>query len=150
MKSNNILIIVIVAVIVGAAGFFAGMQYQKSQRSSFAGQFGGAPRGASGAFGAFGGRGGARPVSGTILSSDATSITLKLADGSTTIVLVTRSTTINKATAGSKSDLTQGVRVAAFGTQNSDGTFTATNVQVNPTSMGGIRSGTPSAQAPQQ
>lgn len=146
---NNTLIIIVLVILVGAGGFFGGIQYQKSKRSTFASQYGGfGSRGASGVSGAYAGRGGSRPVSGSILSSDNNSITLKMNDGSTTIVLVTGSTSINKATAGTKSDLATGTRVAAFGTQNSDGTFTATNIQVNPMMGAGMRGGSPS-QTPQ-
>ncbi len=137
---NNTLIMIVLVIVVAAGGFFAGMQYQKSQRSSFA-------RGAGGAFGQRTGgtgmnRAGGRPVSGDILNSDDKSVTVKMADGSTKIVLVTSTTSINKATAGSKSDLATGIKVAAFGTDNGDGTFTATNIQVNPTF--GMGSGSPS------
>ena len=47
---NNIVFIAILAVIVGGAGgFFGGMQYQKSQRASFAGNTAGfAARGLNG------------------------------------------------------------------------------------------------------
>ena len=134
---NNMVIMIILVLVAGAAGFFGGMQYQKSQRAR---QFGGAGGQYSGAFGFRGGNGttrnGARPVSGSILSSDDKSITVKLSDGSTMIVLVTGSTTINKATTAAKSDLTTGTTVAAFGTTNSDGTMTATNIQINPMMRG--------------
>jgi len=145
---NTTLIMIVLVIVVGAAGFFGGMQYQKSQRSSFAGQFGGAGNGTFGSRTGTG-RNGARPVNGDILNSDDKSITVKLADGSTMIVLVTSSTTINKATTATKSDLTTGVKVAAFGTTNSDGTMTATNIQINPMMRGqGAGSGTPNPSQP--
>jgi len=81
------------------------MQYQKSQtRSQLAGQFGGANGG-----GRFGNRqpgqrsGGA--VMGEILSSNDSSITVKLQDGSSKIVILSNSTSINKQATGSKTDL---------------------------------------------
>lgn len=133
---------IVLVIVVGAAGFFAGMQYQKSKTGSarqFAGGFGGRTGGT---------RNGSRPVSGDILSSDDKSITVKLQDGSTMIVLVTGSTTINKAASATKSDLATGVRVAAFGTTNSDGTMTASNIQINPMMRGpeGSISPSPTAQ----
>jgi len=134
---NNIAVFVIIAFIVGGTGgFFGGMQYQKGQRATIGqfvnnGQFN--ARG-SGAIGARGRNG--NGATGTILSVDANSITVKLADGTSKIVLVTGSTSINKATQGAMSDLTVGARVAAFGATNTDGSITATNVQLNPIMRG--------------
>ena len=136
---NNIALIAILALLVGgAAGFFGGMQYQKGQRPSF-GQFAGA---GAGGFGARGGTGvnGARRngngAAGTILSVDANSMTVKLNDGSSKIVLLTGTTSINKAATAAISDLTVGETVSAFGTTNTDGSITATNVQINPMMRG--------------
>lgn len=155
---NNLVVIALVALLVGGGlGFFGGMRYQKSQRAPGFGQF------ANGQFGGRGGAGGNSTrggsafgrgggVVGDILSVDASSITVKLPDGSSKIVLLTGSTSINKAAAGSKSDLVVGTRVAAFGATNSDGSVTATNVQINPVmrgpigasgTSGGTSSGTP-------
>jgi hypothetical protein len=129
MKNNNILTIVIVAVVVGAIGFFGGMQYQKMQRGQFTGAAGFNRTGGTGRFGQ---NGGSRPVAGDIVSVDASGITVKMRDGSTKIVVVSSSTTINKAATGTKSDLKQGETVAVFGTQNSDGSVTAQTIQLNP------------------
>ena len=135
---NNVAVIVIIALLVGGGlGFFGGMQYQKGQRSAAAAQFAAGGFGARGFSGTAGARGrNGNGASGTILSADASSITVQLADGSSKIVLVTSSTSINKATQGSMSDLAVGTKVAAFGTTNSDGSITATNVQVNPMMRG--------------
>lgn len=127
---NSIAITVFVAAIVGAAAFYGGMQYQKSKTPSFAGgQFGGA-----------GGQGmmrqrqgnfqGMRPVNGDIISQDDKSITVKMQDGSSKIVILSAQTTINKASTGSKADLKTGERVVAFGTANADGSITAQNISI--------------------
>jgi hypothetical protein len=55
-----------------------------------------------------------------------------LPDGSTKIVLLSDTTTVNKATTGTLSDLTKGQQVAVFGQENSDGSVTAQTVQINP------------------
>lgn len=143
---NNTAMTVIIALVVGAAAFYAGMQYQKSQRPSFAGGQGG--QFSNRAFGGGQGRGnfqGARPVIGEILSQDDKSITVKMQDGSTKIVILSGNTTINKATSGSKEDLKTGERVSAFGTINSDGSITAQNIAVGGGMMfrGGLRNTTP-------
>jgi hypothetical protein len=55
-------------------------------------------------------------------------------DGSSKIVLISDTTSINKSDSGSKSDLTTGTKVAVFGADN-NGTVTAQNIQINPTQM---------------
>ena len=130
---NNIATVAILALIVGGgAGFFGGMQYQKNQRPSF-GQFSGA-RGGSGPARLRGRNG--NGAAGTILNVDNNSITVKLVDGSSKIVLLTTTTAIDKAATAAASDLTVGERVSAFGTTNTDGSITATNVQINPVMRG--------------
>jgi len=141
---NNLLITILIAIIVGAIGFFAGTKYQQSKTASgFTRQFGqfgnGQQRiimGGSGGRTQGNGRMGAGQVLGEILNQDDKSITVKLQDGSTKIVFLSDTTNINKATTGSKSDLKVGVRVGVFGTENADGTVTAQNIQLNPTIRG--------------
>lgn len=127
-------ITIVVALVVSALAFFGGMQYQKSQRGSFAGRFGG-----QGGFARTGDAQGTRPVSGSILSQDANSITVKMPDGSTKIVILSDKTAINKASAGAKSDLTTGAKVAVFGTQNSDGSITAQVISLGGNMFRGMR-----------
>lgn len=139
---NNILVTGVIVVLVGIIGFFGGMKYQESRRGSFARQLNGQgirP-------GQNGNRQGFRPVSGEIISSDATSVTVKLTDGSTKIVILTDKMTVNKAEAGTKDDLKTGQSVAVFGSENADGTVTAESVQLNPLlRIGGLRGASPSA-----
>lgn len=130
MKSANILAIVLLIVGLGA-GFFGGMQYQKSQVSQNSAQRTGAGR-AGGGQGRFGQGNGGGAVVGNIISQDDKSITVGLQDGSSKIVLLSDTTTISKSDTGSKTDLKTGERVAVFGTSNSDGSVTALNVQINP------------------
>ena len=130
--NNNVITIIIVAVVVGGAAFFGGMEYQqtKGRDGNALRQFQGAGgRGGQNGGGRFGG---GRPVNGEILSADDRSITVKLADGSSKIVLLNDKTSINKASEGTKDELKTGVKIAAFGTENSDGSITASNIQLNP------------------
>jgi hypothetical protein len=129
----------IICVLVGlGVGFGGGYFFRNYQASRVRGNFGGtngnfqrftgsarpsgAPNGAP--------RGGA--VSGSIVSMDDKSITVKMNDGSTKIVLFADSTTYSNTVSAAKSDLKIGDSVAIFGTANSDGSVTATNVQLNP------------------
>lgn len=147
-RSSVIALVAAVAIIGGAGGFFGGMTYGKSnpsaqaainklgtmtaeERSSLGGGFpGGAAGGAPGdsAGTATGARGGF--TSGSIVAKDDTTITLKLNDGSTKYVLYSDSTTISKTDSGCVADLETGTDVAVSGTTNSDGSITATRIQL--------------------
>lgn len=141
MKNTSILAVVLLVIGLGA-GFFGGMQYQKSQRPQF-GQTN-TPAGNQGRRTGFGQNGADnRPVSGDIISSDDKGITVKLADGSSKIILVSGSTQINKTDLGAKSDLTVGQKVLVIGSANSDGSITAQNIQLNPQNRGGTPSASP-------
>ncbi len=128
-----------VIIAVGILAFFGGMKYQGSRQPAFNRQAFGGPQGAAGmrnsagGAGMMGGRAGAnRPVSGDVISTDDTSITVKLPDGSSKIVLVTSTTQINKASQATITDISTGTKVAVFGATNSDGSVTAQNIQLNP------------------
>lgn len=128
------LIIVILVVLVGAGAFFGGVKYQQSKKTAFSGQFGsqtGQRNGTGGNRTA-----GFRPVNGEIIGRDDKSITVKLSDGSSKIILLSNNTVYLKSSTGSKNDLKTGDKVAAFGTENLDGSVTAQNVQINPPARG--------------
>lgn len=140
------IITAVIVVVVAAAAFFGGMQYQKSKvpvvgSGQFANRQGG--QGRQGA-GGQGGQNGFRPTVGEIIASDEKSITVKLTDGSSKIVLLGSNLTVSKTADGSKGDLTVGTKVGVFGTNNSDGTVTAQNVQINPMFRGPQTSPSPS------
>ncbi len=133
---NSLVITVVTAILVGALGFFAGLKYQQSQRTpngnfAFDGQS--AQGGSAGArFGRNGNANGFRPVAGQIISADANSLTVKLQDGSSKIIILSNSTRIAKTSSAVKEDLVVGATVSAFGTTNADGSLTAQSVQLNP------------------
>jgi len=149
-QNKTILTIVGVAILAGLAGFFGGTKYQQGKTPP-KGQFTGTMgrnfdrNGTPGTQGINGGRqngNGFRPVAGSILSMDDISITVKMNDGSSKIVLFSNSMTVNKTTAATKDDLKTGENVRVFGTTNSDGSITAQDIQLNP-SMGGPGQGQP-------
>lgn len=132
---NNIAVTAIVVLCFTGAGFFCGMQYQKSQRSSFGNNMmQGGPNGGSGAIGA-GRQGGSQPVSGQVTSIDANSMTVKTPNGSSKILLLSSDTTIQVATSGSRTDLSVGAQVTATGSTSTDGTMTVKNVSVGGSMM---------------
>lgn len=139
MKPIKPLYALIIAVVVAAAAFFGGMQYQKSQRPTAFARFG------DGRFGQnrqFSGRNGQNVVTGNIVSADDNSVTVKLSDGSSKIVILSSNTAISKQASGSKSDLKSGERVAVIGTPNSDGSVTAQSISLNP-QFRGMGTGSP-------
>jgi hypothetical protein len=139
-NSTTLFITIAIAIVMGAGGFFAGMKYQQTKQPTFGrnGNFmmGGAQNGNGQAINGQTRTGGARmgggQVFGDILSQDATSITVKLQDGSSKIVLYNDKTTVNKAAEATIADLKTGEKVAVFGQTNTDGSVTATNIQLNP------------------
>lgn len=136
-------ILSVLVLCAGVGGFFGGMQYQKSNGTTpvpdMMNRAGGGmmPQGRMGA-GAAGGQfaGGAGFTSGEILSKDESSITVKLMDGGSKIVLFSASTTVMKATTVSRDDLTVGEQVTVTGATNTDGTVSAQSVQVRSGDMG--------------
>ncbi len=120
---------IVVTLLVGSVCFFAGIKYQQNKQRAFTRQFVGQMGGRQGN-GA--NRLGLSPVNGEIISVDDKSITVKLADNSSKIILLTETTVLNKSSEASKKDLKIGEKVTAFGTENSDGSITAQNIQLNP------------------
>lgn len=129
---NKKIIAGVVAVVLLGGSFYGGMVYGKSgtpARGQFGnGQFPGNPAGMGGMRTSMGGG----LTAGEIISKDATSITIKMQDGSTKIVLVSDSTQIMKTSTGSSGDLSVGTTVTITGTANSDGSITGQSVQIRP------------------
>jgi hypothetical protein len=98
----------------------------------------GAPAAMGGAPGSFGSstrgglaaRSGGGFAAGQILSVDAGSLTLQLANGNSEIVFYSSSTQIIKPQPADASALTTGARVLVGGASNSDGSVTASTIQV--------------------
>jgi hypothetical protein len=161
MKNNpiftNAVVAIVAAVIAGGTGFYIGKmpqfsganitnstgsqngQYRTGQ--NFRGGQGGNFSGGTGARNSFAGRG----AMGEVTSVDDKSLTVKMPDGSSKIVLFSDKTIFENTTTAKRSDISTGKTVRVLGTTNSDGSITADNIDLNPTTFNFMRTATPSA-----
>jgi hypothetical protein len=142
--NNKIVLGVIGAALLGAS-FYGGVAYGKSGTQT-RGQFGDEQfmRMGNGQLQGGGMRGGMGSglTAGEVIAKDETSITVKMQDGSTQIVLIGASTEVLNTIVGSAADLVVGATVAVTGTTNSDGSVTGQSIQIRPagsTPFGGMR-----------
>lgn len=123
---------VVVAVLVAIATFFCGIKYDQSQN---AGQKGGGNyaqgQGRNGGMSGNRAKGGGF-TTGEVLSMDDKSVTLKLQNGGSKIVLLSDKTQVMKSIEGSKADLKTGENLMVTGVANADGSVTAENIQIRP------------------
>jgi hypothetical protein len=151
MQKNQIFIVSAILIIaVGAVSFFGGYKYGQSkstsnsqgfstQRQFGQGQFGQENRtGANGANAARRTNGGGF-VNGQVIAKDDKSITIKSQDGGSKIVFLSGSTQISKSASGTISDLSNNTNVLVNGTTNTDGSITATFIQIRPQGEAGLR-----------
>lgn len=138
MKNTNlILAVTLTTVIAGGVGFRGGTKYSQNQRLSRFGEMGnrGGVRTPNGSTQPeLGARGGM--LVGEVGAKDDKSVTVKLADGSSKIVILSSTTTYRTATDTSADELQVGKSIAVQGTPNADGSTTATSIELNPVMRG--------------
>lgn len=138
MKKEYLITLALMLVSAGVA-FAGGVKFQERRQPKL---FEGVRQGANGQRSMSAGsrngganmqfRQGSRPVMGEIIAQDDKSLTLKLTDGSSKIVLLGEAATVQKAMVGTQEDLKNGEFVLITGTENEDGSVTAQTVQLNP------------------
>ena len=124
--------LLVVALVVGGVAFYGGMKYQAGKvpargagfaaRAGAAGAAGGAARGGTAFNGTF----------GQVIAKSATSLTVQLMDGSSRIVFVSGTTPVAKQASGTLNDVAVGTNVSVTGMANSDGSVTASQIQIRP------------------
>ena len=150
--SKTFFVMFAVAILTAGAGFYGGIMFQKSKTPK-ANPNGLATRSFNrnsnnqmpipGAGGRMGG-GMLRPLVGEILSKDDKSVTVKMQDGSSKIVMLSATTVINKAEKVDAGALAVGETIRVFGTTNPDGSVTAQDIQLNPELVGQTQGQQPS------
>ena len=129
MKKKNIIIAVCIAVVVGLAGFFVGVNVGHTSQTNPGGTLArGQNASRTGAFT----RSTGNLVAGKVLSSDANGITLQITGGGSKVVIVPSSTMVLKSVSGALTDVSVGSNVTIQGTQNTDGSITAQSIQIRP------------------
>jgi hypothetical protein len=142
MKSNQIIAVIVLLLVVAIGSFFGGTKYQQNKTfSNFRQQMVGGnnlPQGMGrnaqnidltknrGQIASF------RQTIGEIISIDDKTITVKLADGGSKIVLISETTKINQSVAATKTDLVVGTKIMVNGETNTDGSITSRNIEINP------------------
>ena len=128
MNKKTMLTMVIVVIIVGSLSFYAGTKSAQSNPpvNNTANGFGGGPNGGGNRMG----RAGGNFAGGTLISKDATSMTVQAKDGSSKVVFFTTATPVSKMVAGSLNDVTVGQDLIITGTTNPDGSITAESIQL--------------------
>ena len=131
---KKIAMAVIALIVGGGLGFFGGMKYQQNKTakmfSSRSGQFGGAGGLSAGRQGARGSVAGMGFLNGQVISKDEKSLTIRLMNGGSQIVLLSPSTQYRKAVDGTDADIAVDSQVTVTGSSNSDGSLTAQSIQI--------------------
>jgi hypothetical protein len=128
---KKVLPIIIAVVLAGGIGFFAGTKVGATPavtRGQFPGD--GTERLGMGAARQNGLSGGF--TGGEVIAIDATSMTVKMRDGGSKIVLLSGTTKVSRMADGALSDIATGTQVIVTGTANTDGSMVAESIQVRP------------------
>jgi hypothetical protein len=139
-KNKKITAIIMIFLVVGILIFFIGMKYGQAGNNKLGknfSQLGDRNMGTQKGMLEDGGmdrNGGA--TTGEILSKDDKSITVKLRDGGSKIILYSTTTEISKFTAGAIEDLIVGSNIIVNGKTNNDGSIIAQTIQLRPAIQG--------------
>lgn len=143
MQKHIIITGIACAILFGGIGYSIGLAHGKASVAALAqsgtgmrnGTYPNGARGVPGMNGSVAGtrggmRGGEGFISGEVISKDDTSVTVKTRDGSTRIIFVSQTTEVTRPAKATIADLVLGSQIMAAGKQGTDGTVTATTIQV--------------------
>ena len=135
VKKEHFIATIVIALVLIVAAYALGAHHATKGRTAgargaYSGMAGGMGSGRAGSM-----TRGAGFLTGTVLSKDASTLTLKMADGSTKIVLYSGSTQVMHTTAGTADDVAVGSQVSVQGTTNPDGSTTASTISIRPAGM---------------
>ncbi len=141
MVSKSVMLgYVATAIVAASIGAFGGMSYQKNQNVSKFGPISrqgmmqrGNPESVRGQ-----GTGSRGPgmVIGEVTAKDDKSVTIKMMDGSSKIVILSATTSYRISSDAKVEDISAGKTVSIMGTTSPDGNMTATVIELNPKLMG--------------
>ncbi len=135
------------ALVTGGVGFWGGTMYSRTKMvSNFGNRGEGRPmmqgqngdskmngnRVAQGAPGQMG----QRNTAGEVTAKDDKSMTVKMNDGSSKIIILSDKTVYRISEESSLSKIEVGTKVAVFGESGNDGSMTATSIEINPALLG--------------
>jgi hypothetical protein len=132
--SKKIILSIFTGLVIAGGSFYGGIAYEKTKAApqSAQGRFGQLPGGQNGQRGMRTGTS-SNFITGTILNKDASTLTIQLRDASSSkIVLYSSATPIMKTASGTPSNLTPNESVTVTGTQNADGSMSASFIQIRP------------------
>ena len=136
--SKKIIISIAILLAVAGGSFYGGIFYEKSRSpiNNFAGGANRQNRTGQGQQGntRFGGAGASGMASGEIVSKSNGSVTVKMRNNSSKIIVLPGSVSISKPNPGTLDDLSAGTEITVMGSPNSDGSITAQTIQIRPAS----------------
>lgn len=117
-------------LLVGGVSFYGGIQYKQKQRSGFntpanvtmTNQRQGNLQRDATVNGGF--------IVGEVISKDLDSITLKLQDRGSKIILISEATPVTQSAPGSIDDIKVGEQITVTGSSNEDGSFWASSIRI--------------------
>ena len=139
MLNKNILLVDVLGLLVAGGSFGIGYKVaQLKNRATISSRFSnmrlqGGPQGATSGARLGAGR---NQIAGDIVALDDKSLTLKMPDGSSKIILLSDSLMVNKSVTAVKTDLKIGGKIAVFGAVNTDGSVTASSIELDPNFLG--------------
>jgi hypothetical protein len=151
-KRAHALTFILAALVVAAAGYVVGVQVQKhddknssSSASSVAQRFrnaasaSGAATGGSGTGGSRGGGAFGNRTGGTVKLVDGNNVYITDVNGNTVKIATNAGTQMSKSVAATIKDVAPGATITVTGTQNADGSITATSLSIaNANGLGGL------------